>query len=245
MRGLSLFLGHQLDSMTGDFRDGSVTCLIATTRTRLLEHCESYGWTAAHLPGIKPTSCVVIRKPNMQPELWVRSRYRGYRKAFRLFLSEWGGIGDDGIPHNLQVDHLHPASRFTPKNDHYFVRLALIERGVNASYGAGFERLLYERERERALSGGVHMDWMAYLKVRGIRLPAKTAGKAVWKAWSWQCAKSLGPEGFDPVFTYVGLTTMLNLAFLNIWRPLPPDDAFRPEVEAHPSYPCAPQLAEV
>lgn len=82
--------------------------------------------------------------------------------------------------------------------------------------------LISDRECERVLKGGIHMDWMAYLKVRDIRLPAKASGLDSWKIRAWQCSTSLVLEGFDTILTYTQLTTMLNLAFRDIWQPLPP-----------------------
>lgn len=241
---ISQFLELQQSAMLEDFRDEGTTCLIATTPARLAQHSSMYGWAISHLDGLQRQSALVIQKPDSEPELWVRANYRRYRRAFLRFLDQHYGLSAITIPKTLQVDHLHPSSRFNEDTNHYFVRLALIERSINASYGAGFERLLYDRERKRELNGGIHMDWMAYLKIRGIRLPAKASGLDSWKVWAWQCSISLAPEGFDTILTYVGLTTMLNLAFRDTWQPLPPHSSFRVEAEAHPSYACAPQLAE-
>lgn len=217
---------------------------MATTSARLAQHSNMYGWALSYLDGIKPKSALVIQKPSSEPELWVRASYRGYRRAFLRFLEQHYGLCAINIPKSLQVDHLHPSSHFNESTNHYFVRLALIERSINASYGAGFERLLNDREHERQLNGGIHMDWMAYLKTRGIHLPTKASGVDFWKVWAWQCSISLTLEGIDTILTYVGLTTMLNLAFRDTWQPLSPHSSFRAEAEAHPSYACAPQLAE-
>lgn len=238
------FVSIQRKAIISDFRDGMTTCLISTTPERLARHSKQYRWSISSLDGVKTTSALIIRKPNSEPELWVRASYRGYRGAFRRFLDQHYGLGAAPIPAFLQVDHLHPASRFTNANDGYFVRLALVDRSVNASYGAGFERLLYARERERELIGGVHMDWMAYLKATGIRVPSKLSGVDSWKIWAWQRAEVLTKDGFDTILTYVGLTTMLNLAFRDVWRPLPPHSSFRAAAETHPSYACAPQLSD-
>lgn len=242
---ISRFLLLQRAGILADFRDKGTTCLIATTPARLARHSKEYSWSVSYLDGVKPTSAWVIQKPSCEPELWVRANYRCYRRAFLRFLDQRYGLFGIEIPTCLQVDHLHPLSRFNNETNHYFVRLALVDRGINASYGAGFERLLYNRERERELIGGVHMDWMAYLKTRSAHLPAKVGGVDSWKIWAWQCAISLTPDGFDTILTYVGLTTMLNLAFRDMWRPLPPHSSFRAEAEAHSSYVCAPQLTEV
>ncbi|UCV02786.1 hypothetical protein [Dechloromonas denitrificans] len=241
---ISQFLALQQSGVLGDFRDEATTCLIATTSARLAQHSKIYGWSISHLGGVQPKSALVVQKPGSVPELWVRANYRGYRRAFIRFLEQQYGLREISIPKSLQVDHLQPSSRFNEGSNHYFVRLALVERNINASYGAGFERLLNDRERERKLAGGIHMDWMAYLKIRAIRLPAKAGGQDSWKIWAWRYATSLASDGFDTILTYVGLTTMLNLAFRDTWQPLPPHSSFRAEAEAHPSYVCVPQLAE-
>lgn len=230
--------------MFEDFRDKGATCLIATTPARLAQHSNTYDWSIFQLNGVQSKSALVIRKPDSEPELWVRANYRGYRRAFLKFLEQHYGINEINIPKSLQVDHLQPSARFSKDTNYYFIRLALIERSINASYGASFERLLYNRERERKLNGGIHMDWMAFLKIRGVRLPSKTSGVDSWKIWAWQNSISLTYEGFDTILTYIGLTTMLNLAFRDTWQPLSPHSSFQTEAEAHPSYACAPQLAE-
>jgi hypothetical protein len=235
---------RQQTGMLADFRDEMTSCLIATTPEQLVRHSKNYGWVLSGLDRVRCRSALVIQKPQLEPELWVRANYRAYRRAFRRFLDQYYGLGALEIPEALQVDHLHPSSRFTSENHHYFVRLALVDRGSNASYGAGFERLLSARERERELVGGVHMDWMAYLKTRSIRLPSSTGGVHSWTVWAWQCAKALGADGFDIMSTYVGLTQMLNLAFQDVWRPLPPHESFRAEAEVHPRYDLVLQLAE-
>jgi hypothetical protein len=237
MNSIEKFLLDQRESIHAEFRDASTTCLIATTAERLMRHSQEYSWSVASLNGIRPTSALVIQKSNSTPELWVRASYGDYAKAFRQFLKQQWGIQFAEIPSSLQIDHLHPKSRFTSQNDGYFVRLALIDRSINASFGAGFEKLLYQRERDRELVGGVTMDWMAYLKVMGIRVPSKTGGVDSWTTWAWQCAKSLGQNGLKVVAgNYHGLTTMLNLAYDNIWKPLPPHASFRRELEADPAF---------
>ena len=230
------FLLRQQDSIATEFRSEPETCLIATTTARLVRHSKVYGWSVASLNGVKPESGLVIQKTGFEPELWVRASYRGYRKAFLLFLEQFYNLQPGEIPKTLQVDHLHPSSRFTQENNHYFVRLALINRGINASYGAGFERLLYSRERKRELIGGIHMDWMAYLKARCIRLPAKLDGVDCWQIWAWQKAKLLASDGFDTIVTYESLTMMLNLAFQNAWRPLSLHPSFKSEAALYQGY---------
>jgi hypothetical protein len=238
------FVLFQRFSILKDFRDEMTTCLIATTQERLLLHAIQYRWAVAGLKQIRPSSALVVTKQNSEPELWVRHSYRGYRRAFLRYLSAYYGIASTSISRDWQIDHLHPAARFLPNHEHYFVRLALIEQNVNSSYGAGFERLLCERERARELTGGIHMDWMAFLKVRGVTLPRKMRGMESWQIWAWRLAKELAAERLDPILTYVGLTTMLNLAYLGIWKALSLHPSFEAEALAFDACNCAPQLLE-
>lgn len=219
-------------------------CLIATTRERLQKHSKEYNWSIESIGRISPMSALVVTKKNLEPELWVRNDYRDYRQAFQRFLDKYYKIGLASLSADWQVDHLHPLSRFTRKHATYFIRLALVARHINSSYGAGFERLLYKRERQRDLTGGIHMDWMAFLKIKGIRLPSKTSGLTFWQLWAWNCAKSIANEGFDTVFTYVELTTILNLAYTNTWRPFPLHPSFKAEAQSFDSYACIPQLSK-
>lgn len=238
------FVLFQRHSILKDFRDEMTTCLIATTQERLLLHARQYGWSVEGLKHIRASSALVITKQNSEPELWVRHSYRGYRRAFLRYLSAYYGIASTSSSRDWQIDHLHPAARFTPDHEHYFVRLALVEQNINSSYGAAFERLLCERERARELTGGIHMDWMAFLKVRGVTLPSKMLGIESWQIWAWHLAKEIAAERFDPILAYVGLTTMLNLAYLGMWKPLSLHSSFKAEALAFDTCNCVPQLLE-
>jgi hypothetical protein len=72
-----------------------------------------------------------------------------------------------------QVDHLQSTYRFKSDHPTYFIRLYLIDKSINASYGAGFEKMFYRNERERLPNGGIHMDWITFLKAYGEKLPSK------------------------------------------------------------------------
>ncbi|RUS67268.1 hypothetical protein CUZ56_01211 [Saezia sanguinis] len=240
---INQFLLNQNYAILVDFRAQMATCLIATTPERLKRHADDYGWHLCSLKGARSTSALVIQKEDSDPELWVRVTYRCYRKAFRLFFHQFFDIDDIGNFGCFEVDHLHPQFGFNEHTSHYFIRLALVQKSINASYGAGFERVLYKREREKRLIGGVHMDWMTYLKVRGICVPMKSLSVTYWKTWAWQCAKELETDGFDTVLTYVGLITMLNDAFQNKFQPLPLDESFADEIQSYPSFPVVSQLS--
>lgn len=232
------FLELQQSSILEDFRDRMTTCLIATTRERLLRHAKNYSWSVESIEHIRPTSALVVTKENLEPELWVRYGYLGYRQAFRRFLNKYYEIESATILTDWQIDHLHPSSRFTKSHTTYFIRLALVARHINSSYGAGFERLLYTRERQRDLNGGIHMDWMAFLKIRGVTLPSKKEGLTFWQLWAWNYAKLIANEGFDTVLTYIALTTILNLAYTDTWQPFPIHPSFKAEAQSIDSYAC-------
>ena len=169
----------QQDAIRAEFHFQMTTCLVATTWERLIDHAKSYRWKITSLSGTKDNSALVIHKQatESKPELWVRWNYRNYRRAFRLFLVHHYGLCNPILPRRLQVDHLYPTSGFTERDRNYFVRLILLDRKINASYGAGFERVFYESERERQKNGGIHMDWITFLKATGTRIPGKNAGE--------------------------------------------------------------------
>ena len=157
----------QRNSLIQEFKDDMSTCLIATTPERLIRHANEYGWALHSLKKSKSSSTQVIQKQGKQPELWVNNRYKGYRKAFTEFLQTFYNFKKNQIPLEWQVDHLQSTYRFKSDHPTYFVRLYLIDKSINASYGAGFEKMFYRNERERLPNGGIHMDWITFLKAYG------------------------------------------------------------------------------
>lgn len=217
------FFRRQRSSIATEFSGSAATCLIATTPERLIRHGVEYGWRVEGVPRIRVTNALVVTKPGLDPVLWVNRSYRSYRHAYERFLAlHCGGTGQR-LPPEWDVDHLQPLHLFNPGSPCYFVRLALLPREINASYGAGVEKLFYGRERRRQLSGGVLMDWLVFLKCQGVRLPGKVAGPEAWQLWAWDTAGHVaGMLKENRVLCYHGISTMLNLGYSSVYAPLHP-----------------------
>lgn len=238
------FVLRQRSGFTSEFKNQMSVCLMATTPERLRRHADEYGWTVGYLEGVRPTSAIVVQKSGGDPELWARRDYGGYRRAFAVFLRQYYGFGSDAIPRAWQVDHLQSTFRFKKSHPDYFIRLCLLERDVNSSYGAGFEKLFCRQEREKIPSGGIHVDWISFLKMSGCRLPKKSLGQREWSLWAWQLAHDCCQQGIeDKLLAYAGISTVLNLGFTGQYSPLPFHENFREEALASPTISCLPELS--
>lgn len=216
---LEFYLRDQKRGICREFSEAMGTCLIATTIDKILMHAKDYGWKLFTVPGTDQRSVLVIQKsyPSI-PELWVRWSYKSYRKAFIKFLNYYYFMSLEKLPPQYQVDHLQSKSRFNLEHEHYFVRLALLDRSVNTSHGAGFEKSFNATECLRELQGGIHMDWMAFLKAYGIILPSKRASPEKWQAWAHETALLMEKDGIDIYqLPYHGILSVLQLGFTGFY----------------------------
>lgn len=206
-------LTKQNRALLRDFSESGL-CLVAASPKKLADMQRFWGWTIERLPRCLPTSVIVVRKDqNADPECWARWDYKGYRKAFATFLQvhhpDYGLV----LNRSVHVDHLEPRYRFSP-GDEYFIRLHLVSRKVNSSFGAGFERNFCKAERGKALHGAIHMSWMAYCKAYGAIPPGKAAGVSAWKSWAREQAKRFaGESGESAASAYAGLLGVLQLGY--------------------------------
>lgn len=237
------FYEFQRDNLVHEYKNDMCTCLIATTPERIKRHVTEYGWKIFSLNHSKPKSAFVIQKSGRAPELWVNRTYTGYRRAFIEYLKMFYNFKGVRIPQKWQVDHLQSRHRFKKDHPPYFIRLYLIDRSINASYGAGFEKMFYSNERESFPSGGIHMDWLTFLKVYGKKLPSKSIGQSLWAEWAWKLAEQLENEGIeDKVLAYFGISVVLNLGYTGIYSSLPLQDSFKKAALNHPTIHCFPEL---
>ncbi|MDE0115383.1 MAG: type II toxin-antitoxin system RelB/DinJ family antitoxin [bacterium] len=72
-------------------------------------------------------------------QCWVRAGYRDYRRAFLAWLVARGFVVDSQAIAGYDVDHLFSAAR-APSSDHV-IRLVLVSREVNRSWGGWAEKL--------------------------------------------------------------------------------------------------------
>jgi hypothetical protein len=225
-----------------DFRAASF-CLIATTLERLYSHARLFRWRLVPLAGHAPESAVVLIKRlhdgrGMPPELWAARGYRGYRAAFQKYLVTHAGLPDVRIPDGWHVDHLMSRHRFAPGAPPYHLRLVLMRPGINTSFGAGFEKRFYARERRREAHGGFHMDWITFLKAYGVRLPGVRTGPARWAEWAWDLSGEMEALGEDRFLSYVGISLVLNLGYTGVYRPLALPEALHRLAAACPTFGC-------
>lgn len=214
-RELTKYLVYQKNSIAQDFVYTMGTCLVAASRQDIARFSDIYGWLLLSLPKIRASSAIVIQKNKTNPtELWVRHDYSDYRKAFiRYFSTYYSKI--DTLPRKYQVDHLLPKALFTRTTSNYFIRIILIEGKINSSYGSGFEKMFYVRERERTDPiGGYHMDWIALCKLFEINIPGKNESKKNWEIWAKKTANTLCTIikiDYNQIFN--GLLTVLTLGY--------------------------------
>lgn len=239
------YFAMQKQALSHEFKSEMSTCLMATTMDRLISHARDYRWTLSQLANTKPASALVVQKPSSLPQLWVGRTYKGYRRAFEAYLRQCFGGNEQRLPRQWEVDHLQSTHRFKPEHPRYFVRLALVPRETNASYGAGFEKIFYSREREREPVGGIPIDWLAFLKATGLRLPGKRAGLEAWQLWAWGISEKMEQDGIDNrVLAYLGISTVLNLGYTGVYTPLPLHSTFRTTALANEAAACYPQWAD-
>lgn len=207
------FLAKQNRALLRDFSESGL-CLVAASPEKLEDMQHFWGWTVEPLPGCLPSSaCVVKKSDNYEPECWARWDYRGYRKAFASYLSVFHPEFKSILSPNFHVDHLEPRFRFQ-KGEEYFVRLHLLERNVNTSYGAGFERSYYRAERVKPLHGARHMSWLGFCKAHGILPPGKNVGTTAWQAWARNQARVFAQEsGESAQDAYAGFLGVLQLGY--------------------------------
>lgn len=216
---LDHYLQDQKRGIRREFSESMGTCLIATTIDKIFMHAKDYDWKLFTVPGTDQRSVFVIQKSSPSiPELWVRWNYKSYRKAFIKFLNYYYFMSLEKISPQYQVDHLQSRSRFSLEHDRYFVRLALLDRSVNASHGASFEKSFNATERHRELRGGLHMDWMAFLKAYGVKLPSKRASPVEWRAWAHETALLIERDGIDIYdLAYHGILSVLQLGYTGFY----------------------------
>lgn len=197
---------------------GPQHCLVAMNLETLDWKKRLNGWTVEYLPKCRPTSAFVLRKPKVDtPECWVRWDYQAHRRVFQKFLQVYYAEFETVLNDGTHVDHIEPKTRFIShlsKGDQYFIRLHLVQKSINTGSGAGYERNFYQTERMQPLPNALHMSWISYCKVCGIRLPRKTTDKSEWESWArTQAAEFSASTGESEAHAYVGFISVLQLGY--------------------------------
>lgn len=207
------FLDNQNVSLLREF-SGPGHSLVAASPEMLEQLKNDWGWRIIPLPGIRHSSaCVIEKEGGFGAECWARWDYRGYRKAFARYLRDYHPGYSSILNSNVDVDHLEPRYRFS-KGDGYFVRLHLIDKRVNAAYGAGFEKNFYRVERQKTLHGAIHMSWLCFFKASGINPPSKSSGAVAWRLWARNQSKYFSWVTGEPAGdAYAGILAFLQLGY--------------------------------
>lgn len=174
-----------------------------------------WGWTIENLSGCLPSNAFAVKKgEEFDPECWARWDYHGHRKAFASYLRTYHPeFRRKILDASVHVDHLEPKFRFT-NGERYFVRLHLVERKINLTYGAGIERNFFFAERTKPLTGASHMSWLAFCKAIGTLPPGKNAGTRAWREWARNRARDFADaSGESAADAYAGLLGVLQLGY--------------------------------
>ena len=150
--------------MKNQFINNMSECLIATTSDRITRHAKEYHWTLSFVIKTARQKVIVVKKAHSDfPELWVSSKYRNYRQAFIKYIAQFFSVTDSISP-SQHVDHIMPISRFRNKYPQYFIRLFLLDKKMNCSFGAGYEKNLNQFESKKRTQWRVSSRWNNSIK---------------------------------------------------------------------------------
>jgi len=102
-------------------------------------------------------------------EYWVDISYTSYRKSFLSFLERVHGLKEVDIPSDFHVDHLLNKA-YAKKFGVQFVRMCLLHKDQNLSYGRKFEKNMGNiKQSKRTI---FLMDFLCAMKILGVSIPA-------------------------------------------------------------------------
>lgn len=103
-----------------------------------------------------------------QIEYWVHINYTGYRKSYFRHLEEIFNVSSEELTSDWQADHMLGRS-FARKFGVEYVRMCLLHKDQNTSYGRKFEKnLLKQNHRKRDI---FLMTYLCAMKVLDIKIP--------------------------------------------------------------------------
>ena len=211
------FLNYQKESLVYEYRNNMTTCLSATTKERLFSHAKQFNWKITSLPKTNPDKVYIIKKENVKyPEIWVSSTYTKYREAFNKYLINYFDF-QQKIPRNYHVDHSTPKLCFKNNYPEYFIRLFLVDRKVNCSFGATYEKTFYQFESNNKHIGGFHVSMIEFLKIFGIPLVPKNSNEKERDKWALKTSMQLEENGLEEwKWHYPGLLDVVYFGYKNL-----------------------------
>jgi hypothetical protein len=210
------FLDIQKESLINELKYKMSQCLSATTKERLFRHAKEYNWEITSLPKTDFNKVCIIKKETAKiPEIWVSSIYTRYREAFNKYLFYYFDLKLK-IPKDYHVDHSLPKLCFKNNFPYYFIRLFLVNRKINCSFGATYEKTFYQSENENEHLGGFHVNYMTILKVLGIPIPKKNSNDMEREDWALKASIQLENVGLeDNRLHYHGLLSLIYDGYKN------------------------------
>lgn len=124
-----------------------------------------------------------------QSEYWVHISYTGYRKSYFRYLEETFGICRQDLTSDWHADHMLGRG-FAKKFGVDYVRMCLLHKSQNTSYGRKFEKnMLKQKQNKRHI---FLMDYLCAMKVLNIKIPLN---KNDYEQRKSEIAQSLADEG--------------------------------------------------
>lgn len=189
---LAKYLGNQLESFVTALNDPiryPVGVCIPDRSLTLSCGDGSWEWDRT-----APPNAGFLRRLNTERtvEYWAHVNFSGYRKTFLSFLREHFGLCPEDISSELHVDHMLHRS-FARKYGINYVRLALLHRKQNLSYGSKFEKLLLRCNQS---TRDIYLpDYCICLKLFGVPIPRS---KTDYAARREEIACQLIAQGLKP-----------------------------------------------
>lgn len=132
---------------------------------------------------------VFVRKTQCGNELWVRSGYRGYRKAFKRYLQVYYQLIDGMFLYD--VDHI-VSRKIAKMNSLEFLRVTLVKHEYNISFGAKLEKVLCKRLTKIDV---IDLDMFFLFKILDIPFPdSSIVLKEMFEAIAMKISKFSGEK---------------------------------------------------
>ena len=175
------YLGNQLRSFTqewnktGVFLAGAHSASAFGTRG-LGKDLQSLLPTMPGERQVAANNAIVVGLGTAWPELWVRPDYSGYEGVFAKFAKwhadyDYLGASDKS---NYDVDHVFSHTRAGPAQlGISYVRLALVDRSANRSWGSFIEKTMVETDAMHKSKTHHYATLFLLAKLVGLRAPGK------------------------------------------------------------------------
>lgn len=124
-----------------------------------------------------------------QSEYWVHVDYTGYRKAYFRHLKEKYGVCSTDLTSDWHADHMLSRA-FARKYGVKYVRMCLLQKKQNMSYGRKFEKNMLKQSHNKRFI--FLIDFLCALKVLNVKIPSS---KIEYEKRKSEISKTLIDEG--------------------------------------------------